>query len=159
MNPYATRKGNQFLSPLLDWHMRTIEQDVVAAAASAKKCLTALDRWANITGAEQLLSSGRANLMSITLKTAHLLTVSALPSQPIASPRRPMPALPRLSAIDCAVVYPKELPAVSWEWRGDLPQDSQPDKGGYTWCDTLQAAYYPHTLQVRDGNRIPSKSS
>lgn len=46
-------RGNQFLSPLFDRHMRTMERDIVAAATSARKFLTARHRWPNITGAEQ----------------------------------------------------------------------------------------------------------
>ncbi len=46
-------RGNQFLSPLFDRHLRTMERDIVAAATSARKFLTALHRWPNNTGAEQ----------------------------------------------------------------------------------------------------------
>ena len=49
----GTWKGNQFLSPLFERHMRTMERDIVAAATSAKKSLTARHRWPNITRAEQ----------------------------------------------------------------------------------------------------------
>ena len=48
-----TWKGNQFLSPLFERHMRTMERDIVAAATSAKKSITARHRWPNITRAEQ----------------------------------------------------------------------------------------------------------
>ena len=35
-----------------------------------------------------------------------------------------------------------------WIWRmGDLQQDGQPDEGGCTWWDTIQAAYDPNTPQ------------
>ena len=48
-----TWKGNQFLSPLFDQHMRTMERDIVAAATSTKKSLTARHRWPNVTSAKQ----------------------------------------------------------------------------------------------------------
>ena len=48
-----TWKGSSFLSPLFEQHMRTMERDIVAAANSAKKSLTARHRWPNITRAEQ----------------------------------------------------------------------------------------------------------
>lgn len=46
-------QGNQFLSPLFDRCIRSIEKDVIQAATSAKRSLSNKHKWPNISKAEQ----------------------------------------------------------------------------------------------------------
>jgi len=46
-------QGNQFISPVFDRCIKSLEKDILAATVNAKKTLRAKHRWPNITKAEQ----------------------------------------------------------------------------------------------------------
>ena len=46
-------RGNEFISPLFQAHLRTMERDILMAATKAKKLVTRRHLWSNISKAEQ----------------------------------------------------------------------------------------------------------